>query len=136
VFWERLLGRVFYKNIHRGVHPGLKAVGTEHLVAARRGKTAVATHCLTAPEPMDLVDDAGTKALGGALRRRAGRGLYQGSLRPEVFGRRAGELEDAVRAGLSEEFGRKPETALRPAWLAEGRRLTAKYESDRWNKRR
>ena len=85
---------------------------------------------------MDLVAEGGGKVLGGALRRRAGRGLYQGSLRPEALGASQAALEGAVSSGIEREFGRAAETAIDEAWAAEARWLTAKYRSRAWNDRR
>lgn len=137
--WERLSAPcLIYKNIHRGAHLGLKAVGLRSALWSPRGKAAGPPRaaCFSGPEPMDLVDDADRKVLGGALRKRAGRGLYQGSMRVEGFGRPREELEGALLAGLTLEFGREPETRLSPAWIQAGDALAAKYRSDEWNQRR
>ncbi len=137
--WERLSAPcLIYKNIHRGVHLGLKAAGLRSALWSPRGGTAGPPRaaCFSGPEPMDLVDEAERKILGGALRKRAGRGLYQGSMRTEGFGSPAEALEKEILAGISVEFGREPETRLAPSWLAAGERLAHKYRSDEWNQRR
>lgn len=137
--WERLSAPcLIYKNIHRGVHLGLKAAGLASALWSPPVKTAgdpLEKLCFTAPEPMDLVHRDGVKVLGGALRRKGGRGLYQGSLRPEGFGRKPEELEPAVEAGLREEWGGALRTDIDPAWRPSGA-LAAKYRSERWNHRR
>lgn len=136
--WERLSAPdLIYKNIHRGVHLGLKSFGIVSRlwsgVAAPGGLEKV---CFAAPEKMDLTDDDGRKALGGALRRRAGRGLYQGSLRLEVFGRDREQVKEAVAFGLQKEW----ETPLRldvdPAWEKAAAEFEPKYRSQEWTQRR
>ncbi|MBI3552305.1 MAG: hypothetical protein HY077_07285 [Elusimicrobia bacterium] len=136
--WERLSSPcLIYKNIHRGIHLGLKSCG----IASRLWSGAPAPGgldklCFSAPEKMDLTDDEGRKSLGGALRRRAGRGLYQGSLRPEVFGRSIEELEKAVALGIEKEWGRPASQEIAGSWRREAARLEEKYRSQAWNKRR
>jgi lipoate-protein ligase A len=136
--WERLSSPcLIYKNIHRGVHLGLKASGiASRLWSGAPAPGGLEKLCFSAPEKMDLTDDDGRKALGGALRRRAGRGLYQGSLRPEVFGRSVEEIEEAVALGIEKEWERAASSEIDEAWRIEARRLEEKYRSDAWNKRR
>jgi len=87
--WDGTLSpQAIYKNIHRGVHLGLKQ--TLKLKTALwsppgwrdspKCETQAACECFDKPEPMDLVWFDDKKVLGGALRRRASRVLYQGSL--------------------------------------------------------
>jgi len=90
--------------------------------------------CFTGPEPYDLTDGRGRKILGGALRRRLSRGLYQGSLRLE--GGRRPDLEAAMTAGLTREWGREPSQGLGAACLEQAEKLAGKYESEVWNRRR
>ncbi len=92
--------------------------------------------CFARAEPMDLVSPDGTKILGGALRKRAGKGLYQGSLRPEGLGLAAAELEAVVADGAAREFGRTAATTLPDALYRAGRELEARYRSKDWNERR
>ncbi len=138
--WDRLCSpALVYKNIHRGVHLGLKGVGIK--TALKGGPAEGIAHplekaCFSAePEAMDVLNDRGEKVLGGALRRKAGKGLYQGSLRPEKLGRRVEELRPLIQNGLTLEF---PQLTTEPprgiADLAQS--LLAKYTSDRWNRRR
>jgi len=136
--WERLSAAcLIYKNIHRGVHVGLKAHGVLSSLWSPRVKAPVSDpllkQCFSSPEPMDLVNDDGRKALGGALRRRGGRGLYQGSFRPEVLG--AKDVAAAIAFGLSKEW-EGLSTAIDDAWRDAGKALEKKYRSDSWNKRR
>lgn len=128
---------VVYKNIHRGVHLGLKSIGLKsRLWSGAPAPGGLEKACFAAPEPMDVVDDDGSvKILGGALRRKAGRGLYQGSLRPEVFGRPTQELEAAIERGVALEWEREPLTP-RADWLVDLEGLTERYRSERWNRRR
>lgn len=136
--WDRLSSpQLIYKNIHRGVHLGLKALGVSSRLWSPREKAwGGQPLCFTGPEPLDLVAEDGRKAMGGALRRRAGRGLYQGSLRPEVLDAPAGLIERAVAEGLAREWGRPPEMELWPEWLEMSGTLSRKYASEAWNKRR
>jgi lipoate-protein ligase A len=127
-----------YKDIHRAAHLGLKSAGMSTRLfsppAPSRGG-GVALACFPNPVAIDLVTEEGAKVLGGALRKRKGWGLYQGSLRPEGLGE-AGEIREALAAGLLE--GKKParreagEELLSRVRLLAGRR----YRSDDWNKRR
>lgn len=136
--WERLCSpALIYKNIHRGAHLGLKAAGARtRLWSPPRGAPAGARPlCFSAPEAMDLVLEDGTKLLGGALRRREGKGLYQGSLRPEGLGLDRVTIESALETGLRQEFGGL-ETALEPAWLERAAALAAVYRGSEWNRRR
>jgi lipoate-protein ligase A len=136
--WERLSSPcLIYKNIHRGVHLGLKSMGiVSRLWSGEPAPGGLEKLCFTAPEKMDLTDDDGKKALGGALRRRGAMGLYQGSLRPEVFGRANEELERAVALGVEKEWERAASQDLASEWIADAARLEKKYRSDEWNRRR
>ena len=136
--WERLSAPdLIYKNIHRGVHLGLKSYGiVSRLWSGAPAPGGLEKLCFAAPEKMDLTDDDGRKALGGALRRRAGRGLYQGSLRPEVFGRAAEELREAVAFGLQKEWETPLKLDIEPEWVLAAHELEPKYRSQEWTQRR
>lgn len=140
--WERLSSPCWiYKNIHRGIHQGLKEAGVKAALAAGRPAGTPAgpqAACFAGPEPMDIVGPGGEKVLGGALRRRGGRGLYQGSLRREGLGPGAPGrpgLEGAVERGLTVEFS-APLRSLEDSWIEEGIRREEKYRSVRWNQKR
>ncbi|MDX6768992.1 MAG: hypothetical protein SF051_05630 [Elusimicrobiota bacterium] len=136
--WDKALAPDHvYKNVHRGVYLALKDRGVSTALWSPREKPLGASPCCFArAEPMDLVSPDGTKLLGGALRKRGGKGLYQGSLRPEGLGLARAELADAVADGAAREFGRAPTRALPQAWRDAGRALEARYRSREWNERR
>ena len=137
--WPRLSPPAkIYEQVHRGVLAGLRESGVEASLltppaGAARPRRA---QCFSGPEPGDLVDGRGRKLLGGALRRRAERGLYQGSLRVEGLEHLRIELESAMALGLAREWGRQPTRALEPAWLQAAEDLAGKYASEAWNRRR
>lgn len=136
--WERLCApAAIYQKIHRGIRAALESSGVAaFLWPTRTRPTGLSASCFARAEPMDLVGADGRKILGGALRKKALKGLYQGSLRPEGLGASREELETAVSRGLAREFGRAPETELRSEWLEAGRRLEKRYRSPDWNERR
>jgi lipoate-protein ligase A len=135
--WERLFSAgLVYKNIHRAVHLGLKKAGFPSYLCSAGFSSGTAKQCFASPpELLDLVLEDGRKVLGGALRRRGSRGLYQGSMRPELFGREAVLLEAVVEDGMRMEFPNLS-MELEPAWLKEGQGLYSKYSSSEWNQRR
>ncbi|MBI5597574.1 MAG: lipoate--protein ligase family protein [Elusimicrobia bacterium] len=127
-----------YKDIHLAAHLGFKALGVETGLWSRPRPAGLQAECFTGPEPKDLVSPAGAKVLGGALRRRRGRGLYQGSLRPEALGVDARKARRAVAEGMAlswkalfEPLAPGPEALERAEVLRRER-----YETDRWNRRR
>ncbi|MDE2144212.1 MAG: hypothetical protein KGJ84_17525 [Elusimicrobia bacterium] len=136
--WDRTWAPdAIYKNIHRGVHSGLKAAGAvTSLWSPERRPLGPAAACFTRAEPMDLVASDGRKILGGALRKRGGKGLYQGSLRPESLRLSREFIETAVLDGIAREFGREPVTDIPAAYLDEGPALEARYRGREWNERR
>lgn len=140
--WPRLATPgLLYKNIHVGVHLGLKARGIASRLWSPAGPVpppAVPGECFVRPEPKDLVREDGVKVLGGALRRRRGTGLYQGSLRPDALSMPPERLADALLEGFSLQWSAlfqpvppRPETAA-----AARRLLDERYRSDAWNKKR
>jgi len=126
--WDRTCApEAIYKNIHRGIHQALKAAGTANGMATRR-QEGIARDCFARAECADLVDAGDKKILGGALRKKGLKGLYQGSLRVRVPG-------GVVVDGIEREFGR-PSLEILPSWIEAGRRLEARYRSAEWNERR
>lgn len=129
--WPRLSAPAqIYERVHRGVREGLAAAGIESSLWTGKAP-ARQTACFTGPETGDLVDGRGRKLLGGALRRRLGRGLYQGSLRVP---RRDG-LEAAIQRGLSRHWERLM-TGSEESWREAAEALAGRYASDSWNRRR
>ena len=136
--WDRTCAPdAIYKNIHRGVHAALKAAGAvTALWSPPRRPLGAAVACFARPEPMDLVLPGGGKILGGALRKRGGKGLYQGSLRLEALPLPRAAVEAAVVDGVAREFGAAPSAELSAAWLDAARTLDERYRSREWNERR
>ncbi|MEK7383520.1 MAG: hypothetical protein AAB262_09575, partial [Elusimicrobiota bacterium] len=136
--WDRLCSPAdIYKKIHRGIRAALESSGVvTSLWSAVNPSPGLAQSCFVRAEPMDLVGADGRKILGGALRRKAGKGLYQGSLRPEGLGARVEALQGAVLDGVARGWGRAPATEIMPAWREAGRGLETRYRSVGWNERR
>jgi lipoate-protein ligase A len=113
------------------VHLALKAAGARTRLWSEPSGPGPAAGCFPRPTTADLVAEDGTKLLGGALRRRRGVGLYQGSLR--LSGDWGAVAADGIAAKWKIRF--KP-CAPAPAELAAARLLDSKYRSDAWNLRR
>ena len=128
--WDRTCApETIYKNIHRGIHQTLKAHGTENAIWSPKEKTpGVAAACFSRAEKADLVDGDDKKILGGALRKKGAKGLYQGSLRVSV-------PPEVVISAIAREFG-CPSLVIRQEWRDAGRALEARYRSAEWNERR
>jgi lipoate-protein ligase A len=128
--WDRTCApETIYKNIHRGIHQALKARGTANGMWSPRVKApGIADSCFARAEKADLVDADDNKILGGALRKKGAKGLYQGSLRVNIS-------SDVILDGIAREFGR-PSVDLQPSWIAKGRELEGRYRSQEWNQRR
>jgi lipoyl(octanoyl) transferase len=128
--WDRTCApETIYKNIHRGMHQALEAAGTANgMWSPRETAAGIAERCFARAEKADLVDAADRKILGGALRKKGLKGLYQGSLRAAVSAA-------VVRDGIAREFG-APSTEILPSWIEAGRRLEPRYRSREWNTRR
>jgi lipoate-protein ligase A len=137
--WPRLSPPAeIYEKIHSGVLRALQGSGSEARLwrSGSGAGQARQAQCFTGPEPCDLVDEAGRKILGGALRRRSARGLYQGSLRLEGLERERLKLEAAMAAGLAREWGQEPSREFDATWLRAAEALVVKYGSEAWNRRR
>ncbi|MBI3549333.1 MAG: hypothetical protein HY078_09865 [Elusimicrobia bacterium] len=138
--WSRLVAASWiYKDLHRAVHLGLKAYGIpSRLWSPPQCKAQPAASCFAGPSPMDLVHEDGTKFLGGALRRRDGAGLYQGSLRMEGFSSTRAQLVRAVVEGIGLQWKSFliPE-GTPPRLVRDAERLRReRYETKEWNHRR
>ena len=136
--WDRLCApEAVYKNIHRGVHCALKASGAAtSLWSPPLREHGAAAACFSRAEPMDLVLPDGRKVLGGALRKRGAKGLYQGSLRPEGLGLTREAVEASISDGVAREFARAPRADVPAGWLDAARTLEDRYRSREWNERR
>lgn len=128
--WDKTCApEAIYRNIHRGIHQALKARGTINGMWKPKEKAlGIAASCFSRAEKADLVDANDNKILGGALRKKGAKGLYQGSLRVNT-------PSETVISGIEREFGR-PSLVILPEWLAAGARLEARYRSEEWNERR
>ena len=128
--WDRTCApETIYKNIHRGIHCALKARGTANgLWSPKEKPEGISAVCFARAEKADLVGADGRKILGGALRKKGAKGLYQGSLRLLV-------PHEVVIDGISREFG-PPSLVIRQEWREEAMRLEARYRSAEWNERR
>jgi len=137
--WPRLSPpSEIYEKVHRGALHGLRESGVEAALwqpPAEAARPRLA-QCFAGPEPSDLVDGCGRKLLGGAIRRRSDRGLYQGSLRLERLDERRAALEAVLAAGLARQWGREFFRELEPAWLEAAADSAGKYASEAWNRRR
>ena len=137
--WPRLsTPSAIYEKVHRGALAGLRESGVEAYLwtppaGAARPRLA---QCFSGPETSDVVDARGRKLLGGALRRRLNRGLYQGSLRLQGLDERRASLEAAMAKGLAREWGKELSRELEPSWLAAVEDFAGKYASEAWNRRR
>jgi lipoate-protein ligase A len=139
--WERLSSpSLIYKDVHRGVHLGLKAAGVLSRIWSGRPRDAEGSvlekACFAGePEKLDLVRADGMKVLGGALRRRGKKGLYQGSFRPDLLAISIPAIQKAISDGLALEFGALS-FDIDASLYSKGEAFAEKYRSDRWNKRR
>lgn len=136
--WGRLCAASeIYEKIHRGIRDALESSGVmTSLWSPEIRPSGAAQSCFVRAEPMDLVGMDGRKILGGALRKKAGKGLYQGSLRPEGLGLTLEGLRSVVSHGVERAFARPPVTELSAEWLEAGRELETRYRSSDWNERR
>lgn len=136
--WDKLCAaREIYEKIHRGIRAALQSSGViTSLWSPEKRPVGLAESCFVRAEPMDLVGEGGRKILGGALRKKGAKGLYQGSMRPDGLGLSREAVRAAVRQGAAREFAGEPRIEIEPAWLEQGRALEARYLSRDWNERR
>lgn len=136
--WPRLVSpEEIYGKIHGAVGAGLRSAGFPCRLAEglEPAAPALAGACFTGPQPLDLIA-SGRKALGGALRRRGERGLYQGSLRPEPWGADPADIERAAEKGLAGLDGYSLRKDLEPEWIKAAEAGASRYRSPDWNRRR
>ena len=136
--WDRTCApEAIYENIHRGVREALKSAGAgTALWSEPRRPLGAAAACFSRAEPMDLVLPDGRKVLGGALRKRGGKGLYQGSLRADALALPRAVAAEAVADGAARAFGRPPSAEFPQAWIDAARALSERSRSRDWNERR
>ncbi len=136
--WERLqTPEAIYARVHRAAASGLARAGARASLHAPNSRPlGAAAACFSRAEPMDLVAEDGRKVLGGALRKRGARGLYQGSLRLEPLGIEPEAAAESLRESVRAEFGGAGPEAFDESRLAAGRRLEPRYRSREWNERR
>lgn len=132
-----------YARLHGAILDRLCAAGLAAAACAPGGGSSTAPHpggpmvCFRDPVAMDLLDPAGRKILGGAMRRHGGRVLYQGSLRTPGGRADSGWAGTAVLEGLAVALGLEglAETDGAP-WKAQARDGAARYSTRAWIERR
>ncbi|HVC09578.1 MAG TPA: hypothetical protein VNH15_06535 [Elusimicrobiota bacterium] len=136
--WNRLSSPLaVYQDLHAALAKALRGSGGPAALWTGQGpEMPLQKACFAAPSPADLVDHAGRKILGGALRKRRGRGLYQASLRQEFFSAPRQDLEALVTRALRPLLARPLVPELPSSWIWAGRTLAEKYRSESWNARR
>lgn len=137
-----------YEALHAGLGRSLGRLaggirscrpGEGGAAAAGVGGAGAASRCFREPVAWDLLGSGGEKVLGGAMRRRRGAVLYQGSLRWAVEGAEAlAAVESAVVEGVAAALAADDCHRVRwdpreePGWGE----AAAKYRSREWNERR
>lgn len=131
-----------YARLHGAILERLRAAGLSAAACAPGGGSSTAPRpgpmvCFRDPVAMDLLDTAGRKILGGAMRRRGNRVLYQGSLRTPGGRADAGWAGTAVLEGLAVALGLEglAETDG-SAWEAQALDGAARYFARTWIERR
>ena len=125
-----------YKDIHAAVLSGLKEIGfSSSLYSGPPKPRDMEKTCFSSPEPLDLTNEAGDKILGGALRRKNARGLYQGSLQINQAPFPLLKIKEAVKNGLNQLYPQAPRPIITNAWLQKSQILREKYISTDWNER-
>lgn len=131
--YEALHGRLREALAERGVD--VRLCGDGEAAAPAVESAAGPLQCFRSPVRMDLLSrEGGGKVLGGALRKRGGRVLYQGSLRLSGRASDTPAMREAVTAGWlrflgleAVEAGESPEPDAA---------LAAKYRGAEWRERR
>ncbi len=123
-----------YALLHGAFYEALKAAGVDCSLSAPAVKPAAAAYapssngrasaCFKNPVPLDLLDAAGKKILGGAIRRYEGAALYQGSLQSKGARVRGAQLAEVFSKALGERLGIEWET------VRAGELLLAKSRAD------
>ena len=139
-----------YRVFHAAIADALRMAGVETVLApvtvapavadpdgepAGEGSQApvaeAASQCFLEPVAFDLLDRAGNKVLGGALRHRRGHALYQGSLRlPGARNERRTALAVAIQRAFSAIFHADALLSMSAPGIPEG--VCARYASRKW----
>ncbi len=129
-----------YRTFHLALAGALRQAGVEAVPvpaaapdAADRSRPSVegASQCFREPVAFDLLDAAGRKILGGALRHRRGHALYQGALRlPGARGGRQGALSVAIQGAFATIFQADALLPMAAPVPSEG--ACARYASRQW----
>lgn len=127
-----------YRMLHEAIGRGFQNAGFD--VCIRATPVSVIPdrfgHGLRQPVALDLMALDGSRLLGGALRRRRGCVLYQGSIQMLDARSQAAGIEAAVRHGIEMAAHREDWQTL--SWTPDGAfaRLRDKYRSAAWRDRR
>lgn len=127
-----------YRMLHEAIGRGFQNAGFDICIRA----TPVSVipdrfgHGMRQPVALDLMALDGSRLLGGALRRRRGSVLYQGSIQMPDARSRADDIESAVRCGIEMAVHREGWQTL--SWHPDDAfaRLRDKYRSPAWRNRR
>jgi lipoate-protein ligase A len=135
--WDKICPpSLIYGKIHGAVLAGLKQLSSNARLHKARAKSRdMEKICFSSPEPLDLIDSTGKKILGGALRRKNGKGLYQGSLQVNSLKVTGKEIKATVQSGLAQFCPDAAREDIAPLWIEEAEKLSAKYRSVDWNER-
>ena len=133
----------WYRRVHAAVGRELGRTGLAARLCAGPSDAATAargtgvSRCFAEPVALDLLEADGSKILGGAVRRRGDRVLYQGSLQVPDARVRAEEYREAIARALAAEWGVRWRRAELPAEVrAAAAERSEKYRSAEWIRRR
>ena len=127
-----------YRTFHVAMADALRQAGVDVALvpvavpdAEPRPEGEGASQCFREPVAFDLLDAAGQKILGGALRHRRGHALYQGSLRlPGARTERQAALSVAIQGAFAAIFHAAALLPMTAPVLPAG--ICARYASRKW----